>query len=92
MAAGTDDVTSISPGPRSDETGWAVKSGGDERHPTGTDPTPHDPGNAGPNAARDHVKSLDAGRSQPPLPTKAKDEAQSLEVLVHFASTAVGYN
>ena len=47
------------------------------------------PGNAG--AAQDHAEPLDAALAQLPLPTKAEDEDQGLEVLVRSDSAGASH-
>ena len=49
------------------------------------------PGNAGANTAQDHVELLDAALAQLPLPTRAEDSEQGLEVLVRSDSAGASH-
>jgi hypothetical protein len=49
------------------------------------------PGNAGANTAKDHVELLDAALAQLPLPTRAEDSEQGLEVLVRSDSAGASH-
>ena len=49
------------------------------------------PGNAGANTAKDHVELLDAALAQLPLPTRAEDSEQGLELLVRSDSAGASH-